>query len=182
MLLNCDVGEDCWESLGLQGDPTSPFWRRSALGFLWKDWCWSWNSNTLAIWCKELTYWKRPDAWKDWRQEEKGTTEDEMVGWHHQLDGLEFEQALEVGDGQGSLVCCTPWSHKESDMIDWLNLTVLYSRISLIHSIYNSLHLLTPNSQSILPLYPCLLTTIRHNWGSDRTEWEWERFYHISIG
>ena len=49
MFLNCGVGEDSWESLGLQGDPTSPFWRRSALGFLWKEWCWSWNSSTLAL-------------------------------------------------------------------------------------------------------------------------------------
>ena len=47
MLLNCGVGKDSWESLGLQGDPTSPFWRRSALGFLWKEWCWSWKSSTL---------------------------------------------------------------------------------------------------------------------------------------
>ena len=61
---------------------------------------------------------KNPDAGKDRRQEEKGTTEDEMVGWHHQLDGLEFEQARGVGDGQGSLVCCSPWGHKESDTIE----------------------------------------------------------------
>ena len=61
MLLNCCVGEVSWESLGLQGDPTSPFWRRSALGFLWKEWCWSWswNSNTLATWWEELTQWER---------------------------------------------------------------------------------------------------------------------------
>ena len=59
MLLNCSVGEDSWESLGLQGDPTSPFWRRSVLGVHWKDWCWSWNSNTLATSCEELTHWKR---------------------------------------------------------------------------------------------------------------------------
>ena len=58
MLLNCGVGEDSWESLGLQGDPVSPFWRRSVMGVLWKDWCWSWNSNTLATWCKELTHLK----------------------------------------------------------------------------------------------------------------------------
>ena len=79
MLLNCGVGEDSWESLGLQGDPTSPFWRRSVMGVHWKDWCWSWNSNTLATWCEELTHRKDPDAGKDWGQEEKGTTEDEMV-------------------------------------------------------------------------------------------------------
>ena len=64
MLLNCGVGEDSWESLGLQGDPTSPFWRRSVLGVHWKDWCWSWNSNTLATWCEELTHLKRPWCWE----------------------------------------------------------------------------------------------------------------------
>ena len=64
MLLNCGVGEASWESLGLQGDPTSPFWRGSVLGVHWKDWCWSWNSNTLATWCGELTYWKRPWCWE----------------------------------------------------------------------------------------------------------------------
>ena len=60
MFLNCGVREDSWESLGLQGDPTSPFWRRSVLGVHWKDWCWSWNSNTLTTWCEELTHLKRP--------------------------------------------------------------------------------------------------------------------------
>ena len=67
---------------------------------------------------------KDPDAGKDWRQEEKGTTEDEMVGWHHRLDGHEFEQAPGVGE-QGSLVCCSPWDHKESDMTERLNWTEL---------------------------------------------------------
>ena len=64
MLLNCGVGEDSWESLGLQGDPTSPFWRRSALGVLWREWFWSWNSSTLAISCEELTHWKRLWCWE----------------------------------------------------------------------------------------------------------------------
>ena len=64
MLLNCGVGEDFWESLGLQGDPTSPSERRSFLGVHWKDWCWSWNSNTLANWCEELTHLKRPWCWE----------------------------------------------------------------------------------------------------------------------
>ena len=64
MLLNCGVGEDSWESLGLQGDPTSPFWRRSALGFLWREWCWFWNSSTLATSCKELTHWKSLWCWE----------------------------------------------------------------------------------------------------------------------
>ena len=64
MRLNCGVGEDSWESLGLQGNPISPFWRRSALGFLWKEWCWSWNSSTLATSCEELTHWKRLWCWE----------------------------------------------------------------------------------------------------------------------
>ena len=59
MLLNCGVGEDSWDSLGLQGDPISPSWRRSDLGVLWKDLCWSWNPHTLATWCKELTHWEK---------------------------------------------------------------------------------------------------------------------------
>ena len=61
-----------------------------------------------------------PDAGKDWRLEEKRMTEDEMVGWHHQLDGHEFEQALGVGEGQGSLAC-SPWDHWELDTTEWLN-------------------------------------------------------------
>ena len=123
MLLNCGVGEDSWESLGLQGDPTSPFWRRSALGFLWREWCWSWNSSTLATWCEELTHWKRLWCWEEWGQEEKGTTEDEMGGWHHRLDGHEFKWTLGVGDGLGGLVCCNSRGHKESDTIEQLNWT-----------------------------------------------------------
>ena len=68
---------------------------------------------------------KNPDGGKDWRQEEKGTAEVEMVGWHHWLDGQEFAQTPEFGDGQGNLACCILWDHKESDITEWLNLTEL---------------------------------------------------------
>ena len=68
---------------------------------------------------KNWLIWKDPDAGKDWRQEKKGTTEDKMVGWHHWLNGHEFEQALGVGDGQGGLACCSPWGSKESDTTKW---------------------------------------------------------------
>ena len=73
----CGIGEDSWESLGLQGDPTSPSERKSVLNINWKDWCSSWNSNTLVTWCEELTHLKRPWCWE--RLKEKGMTEDEMV-------------------------------------------------------------------------------------------------------
>ena len=76
----------------------------------------TWSQNWLPP-CNR----KDADAGKDWRQEKKGMTEDEIVGWHHQLNGHEFEQALEVGDGQGSLACCSSWGHKESDTTEWLN-------------------------------------------------------------
>ena len=126
--MNCGVGEDSWESLGLQGDPTNPFWRRSALGFLWREWRLSWNSSTLATSCEELTHWKRLWCWEGLGaggegddREEKGTTEDEVAGWHHWLDGHESEWTPEVGDGQGGLACCDSWGCKESDTTERLN-------------------------------------------------------------
>ena len=69
---------------------------------------------------------------KDWRQEEKGTTEDEVAGWCHWLDRLEFDQALGVGDGQGSLACCSPWGRKESNRTEWLNWTELMMNQAMI--------------------------------------------------
>ena len=74
---------------------------------------------------KSWLFRKDPDAGKDWRQEEKGTTEDEMVGWCHWLNGHEFEQAPGVGDGEGGLACCSPRDHKELDVTEWLNWTGL---------------------------------------------------------
>ena len=82
------------------------------------------EAETPILWPPDVKYWliwKDPDAGKDWRWEEKGMTEDESVRWHHLLDGHEFEQALGVGDGQGSLACCSPWVHKESDTTERLN-------------------------------------------------------------
>ena len=78
------------------------------------------NTEASTLWPLDWKKWligKDPDAWKDWRREEKGTTEDEMVGWRHWLNGHEFEQASGDGDGQGSLVCCSPWGSKEQ--LNW---------------------------------------------------------------
>ena len=81
-------------------------------------------AETPILWSPDAKTWligKAPDAEKYWRQEEKGKPEDKMVGWHHWLDGHELEQALRVGDGQGSLACCSPWGRKELDMTEQLN-------------------------------------------------------------
>ena len=85
------------------------------------------EAETPVLWLHDMKNWllgKDPDAGKDRRQEEKGTTEDEMVGWHHRLDGHEFEQAPGVGDGQGSLMCCSPSGRKDSDMTEQLHQTL----------------------------------------------------------
>ena len=121
MLLNCGVGEDTWESLGLQGDPTNHPKGDQSWVFIGRT---DAKAKTPIIWPPHAKSWlivKDSDAGKDWRQEEKGMTEDEMVRWHHRLNGHEFEETPGVGDGQGSLACCSSWGHKESDETEWLN-------------------------------------------------------------
>ena len=93
------------------------------------------EAETPIVWPPDVKNWligKDPDAGKDWKQE-KGTTEDEMVGWHHWLDGHEFEQSPGVDDGQGSMACCSPWGRKESDTTEWLN---YYINICLLTGLY----------------------------------------------
>ena len=126
MLLNCGVWEDSWESFGLQGgqpvhsrdQPWLFFGRNDA------------KAETPVLWLPHVKSWligKDSDAGRDWGQEEKGMTEDEMAGWHHWLDGREFERTPGVGDGQGGLACCNSWGCKESDTAEPLNWTVLIS-------------------------------------------------------
>ena len=86
------------------------------------------EAENPGLWLSDTKDWligEDPDARKDWRQEAKGTIEDEMIGWHHLLDGHEFEQAPGVGDWQGNLACCSPLGHKESDTTEQLNWTEL---------------------------------------------------------
>ena len=136
-------GEDSWESLGLQGVLTSPFWRRSALGFLWNDA----KAETPVLWPTHAKIWligKDSDARRDWGQEEKGTTEDEMAGWHHGLDGRESECTQGVGDGQGGLVCCYSWVAKNQTLLsDWTELNssclILFTRYIKIENIKSKL-------------------------------------------
>ena len=119
MLLNCGVGEDSSESLGLQ-DSTNLKGNQSWIFTGRTDA----EAETPILWppdAKNSLLGKDLDAGKDWRQEEKGTTEDEMVGWHQWLDGHEFEQAPGAGDGQGSLAYSNPWGC--ADMTEGLNWT-----------------------------------------------------------
>ena len=92
------------------------------------------EAETPILWPqKNWLIGKDPNAGKDRRQEEKGMTEDEMVGWHHWLNGHEFEQALGVGDGQGSLACCSSWACKESKTTEQLNWTdMIFQSFSLL--------------------------------------------------
>ena len=117
MLLNCGVGEDSWESPGLQGDQPWDFFGRNDA-----------KAETRVLWPPHAKSWligKDSDAGRDWGQEEKGTTEDGMAGWHHRLDGREFEWTPGVGDGQGGLACCDSWGRKESDTTEQWNWTVM---------------------------------------------------------
>ena len=94
------------------------------------------EAEAPIIWPPDSKNWlpgKDPDAEKDWRQEEKGITEDEMVEWHHQLDGHEFEQALGVSDGRGDLACCSPWGRRVRH--DWATELTDRVRCSLVPSI-----------------------------------------------
>ena len=105
------------------------------------NWSWIFIEKTDAeaempiLWppdAKNWLIWKDPDAGKDWRQEEKGMTEDEMIGWHHQLDGHEFKQGLGVGDGQRSLAFCSPWGHRVGhDWVTELFWTVLKFKLNI---------------------------------------------------
>ena len=148
----CNSGADCKESACNEGDPGSvsgsgrppgegngyPLqysclensmdrraWRATVHGVT-KSWTRLSDTNTPVLWPPYAKSWligKDTDAGRDWGQEEKGTTEDEMAGWHHWFDGHEFEWTPGVGDGQGGLACCDSWGRKESDTTEQLNWT-----------------------------------------------------------
>ena len=130
MLLNCGVGEDSESPLDCKemqlvhskGDQFWLFFERNDA-----------EAETPVLWPPHVKSWligKDSDAGRDWGQEEKGTTEDEMAGWHHWLDGRELEWTPGVGDGQGGLACCNSWGHKELEMTERLNWTELNWRLS----------------------------------------------------
>ena len=117
------------------------------------------EADTPILWppdVKNWLFWKDPSAGKDWRWEKKGTTEDEMDGWHHRLNGHEFEWALGVRDGQGGRACCSLWDHKESDTTELLNWNTSYTNGLTLQTIHFKCGIYCPKMviipQSWIPL------------------------------
>ena len=107
------------------------------------------ETEAPIVWPPDMKSWligKDPDAGKDWRQEKKGMTEDEMVGWHYRLKGQEFEQAPGDGEEQGNLACYSPCGHKESDTTEWLN----HNKSSLLRMLISTLQLSKNHLESLL--------------------------------
>ena len=143
MLLNCGVGEDSWESLNFKEiQPVHPKGDQSWV-FIGRT---DAEAETPILWPHDVKSWligKDPDSGKDWGQEQNGMTEDEMVGWHHRLNGHEFGWTLGVGDVQGGLAFCGSWGRKESDTterLDWTELGRSMLKVSLWN--YNSEYLI----------------------------------------
>ena len=146
------------------------------------------EAETSILWPPDANswlIWKDPDAGKDWRQEKKGTAEDKIVVWHHQLNGHKFEWTLGVGDGQGGLACYDSWGRKELNMIEWLNWTELTRRtfVSKVMSLlFNMLSRLVIN---FLPRSKCLLiswlqVTICSDFGAHKDK-VWHCFHSFPI-
>ena len=122
----------CWrrlfESLGQQGDPSNPSLRKSVLNIHWKDWCWSWNSNTLAIWCEELTHLKRPWCWESLKAGGEGDDR-RWDGWMASLTQWTWVWVISGSWWQtGSLACCSPWGCSRTQLSDWTELNWLPNR------------------------------------------------------
>ena len=161
MLLNCGVGEDSWESLGLkeiqpihsEGDQSWDFFGRNDA-----------KVETPVLWPPHAKGWligKDSDAWRDRGQEEKGTTEDEMAGWHHWLDGRESEWTLGAGDGQGGLVCCNSWGRKELDTTERLNWTEGECKTVSYFCMLRKLHFAKTIFQDKGTAFNCLKQTLK---------------------
>ena len=119
--------------------------KRSVLTIYWKDWCWSWNSDTLATWYEELTHWKRPWCWKRFKVEREGDDR----GWDVWMASQEFQKTLGDSERQASLVCCSPRGPSELDMMEWLN-----------NRIINRACLLTCKAQKWASYFQALVYTV----------------------
>ena len=127
MLSYCGVGEDFWEALGQQGDQTSQFWRKSTLNIHWKDWYWSWNSNTLHLMQRAGSLEKTLMLVKIGGKR-RGATEDAMVGWHHQLSGLSLSQSRRQTVKDREAECAAADEVAKSD---WTTATTYMGRVGV---------------------------------------------------
>ena len=129
------------------------WFRASTQNIYWKDWCWSWSSNTSATWCREPTHWKRPWCWERLRTRE----EDEMVGWHHWLNGHESEQTPGDGEGWGSPVFCNPSGHsvRHGLVTEWQQ------------------HLFPPSISSVVCRFSLSHFTFPGKVGTSSSSWPW---------
>ena len=149
---------------------------KSILNIHWKDWCWSCNSNTLATWCEELTHRKRPWCWE--RLKAGGTTEDEMVGWHHQLDVPEFKQAPGVGDGQGDHGVTKSWTW----LSDWTELNWSFTSLRQNYEADKgyfwrlSFVILPPSDNGPLVLRAFYCPFVFHGVGTGHSEKRWTKW------
>ena len=161
MALNCVVGEDSWEFLGLQGDQTSQSQRKSILNIHWKDWCWSWSSNTSATWCKEPTHWKTPWCWERLKEGKEGDNR-RWAGWMASpTQWHEFVQSLGDSEGQRSLACYSPWGGRVGQDLattQWQHCRwlwrIIFSLFNVFFHCFSNEHGLTAKSvSSILLIY-----------------------------
>ena len=183
----CWTGEDSWESLGLQRDQKINPEGNQPWIFIGKI---DAEAEALVLWLSDVKSQftgKDPDAGKNWGQEEKEMTEDEMLAWYHRLNGYEFEETSGDRRGQRILVCCSPWGYKESDMTLWLKNFVKTEQLSyaLLHKFYikrrHSIWTLVNNMYAELYRGKCINVYDCFQMNKNKMDWEMNRGMHTYV-